>query len=1015
MLQTQERDFTLLLVDDKPTNLLLLTNIIELDLPQVRILTASSAGEGLMLAEQKQIDGAFIDVQMPQVSGLDLCRKLHAKEKTARIPLVLMTAHMASPAMRAEGLKAGAYDFISQPISNIEMLARIKVMLRMCENERLLAQHSSQMKTVSNSKLLRWFEGLLISGDGALSETSRQLLEHLVDRLPGAGDPDPEQLLRLLIAEFPPTWQRTLFKLALIGNVSRALMLKLSEINDIIAMFGYLKRHGLAQSVVSNDQELFSFSPPLAAFLKDRAEQNIGADLRRETLLTAAAWFREQREYGRALDCLTAAEAYDEVSQLFSQTGFLLLNRNFSTLVAPVISRIPERVLIGCGWMSLFRGIYELHGNGHRSDIWLELASHRFIADNNKRGQLLTLAMQVQHTVHFGGAFAAWIEKGPVLTALAEALLPTLSDFERLKVASCQALAEYFFNGDLAQVDKIVSASLVDAQQLQLSEPQIDLFFLHSFLNLQQGRLLTAASSLEQGLLLATQCGSELEKYQLQLLGCELLHVQGDLPGFIKQRELLTNNCSQRILKGSVSYAQLGYLEALLQLACGKLQTASEIVDIALLNGKAVTHNAMHSRLLQLRGWIRALEGNMERAQEDMETALRLRKQLGADVCSLENRLLEAVTRYTLGQYAEAAESLRLAINASKRKGEENLRSGLYALSALISAKLGRKQQAVAELRRFCDLMQSRHCAYFWGMTPAAVEQLLYLAIEQGLNSRLLPLLYAQSASLDEQQRKIPLLKVFCLGRFQIQLGERVFDMSQVGQPSRQIFAALLATPDKTVSIDQLMGQLWPESTPSRARNSFDVAHSRLRRGFEDCFGIEFRDTYLVLEKGMLSLRHVMVDSLEFLTAIESARHHFQRECLWHAELQLWKMDQAWHGGFLAGFDLSDGLHLMRIELDQIRIQQLSMLAQLLNKRRQYERAVQLLQKGLQMEPSCEQLVRQLLQIYRERRNSRAVAQLLKNYRLALQGEDYELDEIGEMVDSLGVKWATLNAQLFPI
>ena len=160
--------FTLLLVDDNPVNLTLLVKIVELDLPEVRVVTASNAKDGLALIEQEQIDGAFIDVQMPQMSGLDMCRELKANPDTAGILLVLITAHLASPQMRAEGLEVGAYDFISQPISNLEMLARIKVMLRLCQGERLLRseQRLAQPAAPEFSSQLRWLSGLLLAGEG---------------------------------------------------------------------------------------------------------------------------------------------------------------------------------------------------------------------------------------------------------------------------------------------------------------------------------------------------------------------------------------------------------------------------------------------------------------------------------------------------------------------------------------------------------------------------------------------------------------------------------------------------------------------------------------------------------------------------------------------------------------------------------------------------------------------------------------------------------------------------------
>ena len=190
-----DEQFTLLLVDDNPTNLTLLAKIIELDLPQVRVLTAGTGMEGLELAAREQIDGAFIDVQMPEMSGLEMCRRLKTEPRTAGMPLVLITAHLASPMMRAEGLEVGAYDFISQPISNVEMLARIKVMLRLCQGERA-AQDNRQVQPVANadSSRLRWLSGLLLSGNGKLTDADHRLLQSLTSEV-GNGDSQEESLL----------------------------------------------------------------------------------------------------------------------------------------------------------------------------------------------------------------------------------------------------------------------------------------------------------------------------------------------------------------------------------------------------------------------------------------------------------------------------------------------------------------------------------------------------------------------------------------------------------------------------------------------------------------------------------------------------------------------------------------------------------------------------------------------------------------------------------------------------
>ena len=115
----------LLVVDDRPDNLLVLQGLIPKAVPGCEVVTAQSADEGLALAAGADVDAAIVDVQMPGVNGIEMCRQLKSDESTEHIPVVLITSHESTSELRAEGLDAGADDFISRPIDNVELAARI--------------------------------------------------------------------------------------------------------------------------------------------------------------------------------------------------------------------------------------------------------------------------------------------------------------------------------------------------------------------------------------------------------------------------------------------------------------------------------------------------------------------------------------------------------------------------------------------------------------------------------------------------------------------------------------------------------------------------------------------------------------------------------------------------------------------------------------------------------------------------------------------------------------------------
>ena len=999
-----ERQFTLLLVDDNPTNLLLLVKIIELDLPEVRVLTASSAMEGLKLAEQELVDGAFIDVQMPQMSGLDMCRQLRKKPRTATIPLVLMTAHIASPEMRAEGLEVGAYDFISQPISNVEMLARIKVMLRLCKSEQRSLENNQQLQQqlTENSDHLRWISGLLISGDGPLAELDQQLLRRLVKELPDPTQIDEKLFFEKLVTEFPLPWRRTLLKLSLLDRIPVSLAQRLSEINDVSAVIDYLSRHQLSLKQTDSGEEYLLFSPQARDLLRQKAEQDLDETDRQQVYLTASEWYRQQENYSAVLGCLVSAGQYGAVSQLLSQLGLTLLDKHYCFRVLPQINQIPETVVVTCGWLSLFRGINCLQQSSIDADEWLESAYQHFQTDGDARGLLLTLTQQVFLMIFFGKPFERWVSRLEAFRTLASDQLALVAPVERLKIAYILGLAELFVAGNLNVVEKILSTSLAEAQQLQLQEQQMELNLLRSLYALQQGRYLVARTALEQGMNLSIEWGHLISDSLLQVSACSLLHASGQLDELQQQRKILTDYCGSNIQKHTGISALLGYYMASLFLSCGEQQRALETIEIALLDGQAVNNIQMQNRLLQFRGWVKALSAQKPAALADLETGLQLRGQAGGTLYHIENLLIAGATCFALQRFDQAAEYLTEGLAESKKNKEERFRTGLHAWLAVVQKKRGDSVGVVEHTQDFLGQLKRHRGSYFIGLVPELLDELQPLIKQKNERILLQPLLEGRLlAAFDEKNQRIPLLRVHCLGGFQLQLQREFFDLSQVGQASRQILAFLVVAPNRTLSIELLMGLLWPESSPRKARNSFDTAHSRLRKALENCFGKQLRRDYLVLQKGMLSLQYVQIDSVLFSEAMKMARYHLQRDNFWQAEHALWKMDRLWNGVFLSGYDLDGDLPFQREQLTQLRLEQLGMLARLLQRRQQQKESAGILKRGLLLDPTYDPIIRQLLALYRQQHDSKAAGLILENYRIALQNEEYDPEEIEELIEVL--------------
>jgi len=122
------------------------------------------------------------------------------------------------------------------------------------------------------------------------------------------------------------------------------------------------------------------------------------------------------------------------------------------------------------------------------------------------------------------------------------------------------------------------------------------------------------------------------------------------------------------------------------------------------------------------------------------------------------------------------------------------------------------------------------------------------------------------------------------------------------------------------------------------------------------------------------------------------------------SKLALWQAEQIWQGEFLTGFELDAELPYRQDELNQLRLEQLTALAGLLRRRGESSEAARLLQLGLQLDPTHDGLVKQLLEIFELQGDLRAAKQLLESYRAVLEKEDYDVEEIDELITALGQK-----------
>jgi len=117
-----------LVVDDVPANVKLLEA--RLSAEYFDVVTACNGVQALEVASRAECDIILLDVMMPDMDGFEVCRRLKSNPATHFIPVVMVTA-LDSPADRVRGLEAGADDFLTKPVSDVVLIARVRSLTRL--------------------------------------------------------------------------------------------------------------------------------------------------------------------------------------------------------------------------------------------------------------------------------------------------------------------------------------------------------------------------------------------------------------------------------------------------------------------------------------------------------------------------------------------------------------------------------------------------------------------------------------------------------------------------------------------------------------------------------------------------------------------------------------------------------------------------------------------------------------------------------------------------------------------
>jgi two-component system phosphate regulon response regulator PhoB len=118
---------TVLLVEDEPAQREVLSYNLEAE--GFRVTSADNGEDALLLVEEEHPDIIVLDWMMPNLSGIEVCRRLKLRPETRAVPIIMLSAR-SEEVDRVRGLETGADDYVVKPYSIIELMARVRAQLR---------------------------------------------------------------------------------------------------------------------------------------------------------------------------------------------------------------------------------------------------------------------------------------------------------------------------------------------------------------------------------------------------------------------------------------------------------------------------------------------------------------------------------------------------------------------------------------------------------------------------------------------------------------------------------------------------------------------------------------------------------------------------------------------------------------------------------------------------------------------------------------------------------------------
>jgi tetratricopeptide (TPR) repeat protein len=437
--------------------------------------------------------------------------------------------------------------------------------------------------------------------------------------------------------------------------------------------------------------------------------------------------------------------------------------------------------------------------------------------------------------------------------------------------------------------------------------------------------------------------------------------------------------------------------------ATGRQSEAIEVFEKGMFVSKTALSEHTTSQFLQWHAYASALIGNKDQALQNIETSASLRAESGGLFYVSFNLAIRGATFLALGNYRQARDTLREALQIAASIPSPYIRACCLAYLALVDSAEEKIDSASGLIQEWVALMKINNYRYFWGWEPKSMSRLLRLAVELGIETDFVQTCAREQLGIviSPQADPMPLITIRVLGDFSIGIGTTTYMGPQdLSATHRELIGLLLSSPGQRLSREQVQLVFWPDSPPEKARTTYDTLMTRLRKALEKKLP-EPATNYISVGKGYVQLTNVSIDAVQFMNAARSGLSFCKQDFWWQAENAFAKALSCWNLLQLNEiFTTDQALDFYDQIQNTLRDMCLTWSLRLVGQRR-YDEALAILdntKKVLSLEEDCIAL---RYQLYMKKHNPLKARDVLANYRQELLRLEYSNQEADELIASL--------------